>query len=62
MSVFLTNYLFLRKPVSIAQEYQSSKLRKTALTLYAVSPALLLVVIALYFSFGFNTVLNSCAE
>lgn len=59
MSVFLINYLFLRKPVSIAQEYQSSKLHiKTALTLYAVSPALLLVVIALYFSFGFNTILG----
>lgn len=59
MSVFLINYLSLRKPVSIAQEYQPSKLRiKTALTLYAVSPALLLVVIALYFSFGFNTVLG----
>ncbi len=59
MSVFLINFLCLRKPVSIAQEYQSSKLRiKTALMLYATSPALLLVVIALYFLFGFNTVLN----
>lgn len=59
MSVFLINYLFLRKSVSIAQQYQSSKLRiKTALTLYAASPALLLVVIALYFSFGFHTVMG----
>ncbi len=59
MSIFLINYLFLRKPVSIAQEYQSSKLRiKTALMLYAVSPVLLLVVIALLFFFGFNTVLG----
>ncbi|MGV6139264.1 hypothetical protein ACVN42_19915 [Escherichia coli] len=59
MSVFLINYLFLRKFVSIAQEYQSSKLRiRTALTLYTVSPAFLLEVIALYFLFGFNTVLS----
>lgn len=59
MSVFLINYLFLRKPVSIAQEYQSPKLRiRTALTLYAVSPAFLLVVIALYFLFSFNAVLG----
>lgn len=58
-SVFLINYLFLRKPVSIAQEYLTSKLRiKTALTLYVVSPTLLLVVSTLYFAFGFHTVMG----
>ncbi|WP_239506492.1 hypothetical protein [Enterobacter hormaechei] len=52
MSVLLINYFCLRKPVSIARQYQSARLRiKTALTLYAASPALLLVVIALYFTF-----------
>lgn len=53
MSVLLINYFCLRKPVSIARQYQSTRLRiKTALTLYAASPALLIVVIALYFTFG----------
>lgn len=59
MSVLLINYFCLRKPVRIARQYQSARLRiRTALTLYAASPALLLVVIALYFTFGVHTVLG----
>lgn len=59
MSVFMINYLFLRKPVSTAQQYQPARLRiRTALTLYAATPALLIVVIALYFTFGIHTVLG----
>ncbi|MGV2814517.1 hypothetical protein [Enterobacter cancerogenus] len=59
MSVFLINYVCLRKPVSIARQYQSARLRiRTALTFYGASPALLLVVITLYFSFGIHTVLG----
>ncbi|WP_369064345.1 hypothetical protein [Enterobacter sp. MALB-1] len=59
MSVLLINYFCLRKPVSIARQYQSARLRiKTALTLYAASPALLLVVIALYFTFGIPIVIG----
>lgn len=59
MSVFLINYLFLRKAVRIAQQYQSARIRiRTALKLYAGSSALLLLVIILFFTFGLPTVVG----
>lgn len=59
MSVFLINYLFLRKAVRIAHQYQPARIRiMTALTLYAGSPALLLLVVTLFFIFGLPTVIG----
>ncbi|WP_325082336.1 hypothetical protein [Klebsiella aerogenes] len=59
MSVFLIHYLFLRKPVSIARQYQPAKIRlRTSITLYVGSPTLLLMVVALYFAFGLPTVIG----
>lgn len=59
MSVILIHYLFLRKPVSIARQYQPAKIRlRTSLTLYVGSPTLLLMVVALYFIFGLPTVIG----
>ncbi|HGL4550111.1 hypothetical protein [Klebsiella aerogenes] len=59
ISVFLIHFLFLRKPVSIARQYQPAKIRlRTSLTLYVGSPTLLLMVVALYFTFGLHTVIG----
>ncbi|MGN8163415.1 hypothetical protein ACTJKZ_12680 [Pantoea sp. 22096] len=58
-SVFMINYLFLRKAVRIAQQYQPARVRiRTALMLYAGSPALQLLVITLFFTFGLPTVVG----
>lgn len=59
MSVFLINYLFLRKAVRTAQQYHPARIRiRTALTLYTGSPALLLLVIILFFIFGLPTIIG----
>ncbi|WP_313678889.1 hypothetical protein [Pantoea vagans] len=59
MSVSLINYLFLRKAVRIAQQYQPARVRiRTALMLYVGSPALQLLVITLFFTFGLPTVVG----
>ena len=59
MSVFLINYLFLRKAVRITQQYQPARIRiRTALKLYAGRSALLLLVIILFFTFGLPTVVG----
>lgn len=58
LSVFLMNYLFLRKSVRIAQTYQNRKYQlKTAWQFYVRSPLLILFVIVL-FSFCLSIVLG----
>lgn len=58
-SVLMINYLFLRKAGRIARQYQPAGVRiRTALALYAGSPALQLLVITLFFIFGLPTVVG----
>ncbi|MEN4569169.1 MULTISPECIES: hypothetical protein [Pantoea] len=55
----MSDQLFISQKGRNAQQYQPARIRiRTALTLYAGSPALLLLVITLFFTFGFPTVIG----
>ncbi|WJV63507.1 hypothetical protein PCO87_05380 [Pectobacteriaceae bacterium C52] len=59
LSVFLLNYLFLRKSVRVAQTYQKRKSQlKTACMFYVGSPLLILFVMILFSSFSVLIILG----